>query len=912
MEFWRIYRLLLAKRWLIGAVALVAFVVILCGTAFQAQNRQYRAEAILQPQDLSSLQQVLAQTGAAPVASADGGDGLATQSSNEAAGGVVDRTASISDLIMLLRSSNDLYLRAAALLQENETDRQRDVERILDRNGFFAPVDSDIAAEGRARIASGDLLPSQLDRWVAQSTKAAREKTVATLARGRDAQGDFAHDGVRLGADEIADRIRDHLSFDTVEGPLSTDTTPQIVNQLKISGEFGREAEADLYVNILCVAFIDFYSEQSAGAANARVALLRDKLAQATDRLSRARNAEVRYREARSDVALVPTGQADPSVQQLYQLETARGQAEQDAQAAAAAASTLQGLLAHEQPVETTLLPPSERPLVTTLEERVADLQAQYDAIANSDQGAENNPRFQDARRTLDAARTQLNAALREPMTRSARNPRYDDLRTQLSAALVRQVDAAERTTELDQQIAAQRNTLATLPAAQAHLADLRREVGIAEKNVADLEYALDRTQLLVVESNPAGTIAIVSQAHATLLDPLSTAGRVKLLLYGTILSLILAGALVIGLDALDNSVRSVRDVEQLLGLPLCGMIPAHNEETSRASRITALDPLSPAAEAYRLLRTDLLFTAEDRPFQSLMVGTGKPGQGATTTISNLAIAFAQAGKRVILIDADLRRPKLHGVFGTTNDVGLTSLLLGDTDIEHALHPTGIDNLLLLPTGPLTMHPSEMLASRQMRQLHEDLKRYADFVLVDTPSAIAFSDATILSSFIDATLMVVRAFNVPRGSEDTVRRMLTKAKANMIGVVLNGVPPSQVDSVHYHYHYYPQLSPKNGGPGTSGMLPAGATPALLQSSFPPTAGYAGTGAVATATDTATDATPSRELPVVTEPFLEERTRSWWSRWHMRAVSGAVALGVVVGGLALALAHGAISSGAAKP
>jgi capsular exopolysaccharide synthesis family protein len=161
----------------------------------------------------------------------------------------------------------------------------------------------------------------------------------------------------------------------------------------------------------------------------------------------------------------------------------------------------------------------------------------------------------------------------------------------------------------------------------------------------------------------------------------------------------------------------------------------------------------------------------------------------------------------VILVDGDLRYPKLHNVWGLPNRVGLTSVLRGDVPIEEALQQTEVEGLQLLSAGPIVVNPSEMLGSRVMRSLHEDLKRRADFVLFDTPSAIAFSDSAIMASFIDRTLMVVRASNVPRGSEERVLSLLNKAGANILGVVLNDVPAANVDSVHYHYHYYPVLPP---------------------------------------------------------------------------------------------------------
>ena len=218
---------------------------------------------------------------------------------------------------------------------------------------------------------------------------------------------------------------------------------------------------------------------------------------------------------------------------------------------------------------------------------------------------------------------------------------------------------------------------------------------------------------------------------------------------------------------------QTIPDAEKLLGMPVSAVIPAMPPGDPRhQTRLTVSDPLSPIAESYRLLRTDLLFTAEDKPFKSLMAATAKPGQGATTTICNLAVALASVGKRVILIDADLRRPKLHGFFNVSNETGLTSLLRDECELEEALKVTDIDNLLVLPSGPLPLNPAELLASQKMRALHERLKPHTDFVLVDTPSAIAFSDSSILASYLDAVMIVVRAQETPRGSEIQLKNLL--------------------------------------------------------------------------------------------------------------------------------------------
>ena len=786
MEFWRIYRLVFAKRYLILGTMVVAAAVIFVGTSLQSRKRDYQAEAILQPQD-NPLPEVVQRN-------ADG-------SVSGGTGSGADTHATISDLIMILRSSNDLYVKTAALLRDDEGIRSVEVQRILDRNGYFAPLDTLIQGQAKVLVEKGELVAGQADKWISKNQEAEREKIVGLLARGRDGSGEFAAAGVKLTEGQIADQIRQNMTFETVQGPLSTDTAPQISNQIRVAAKFEREAEADLYVNLLCVEFLDFYTNERATAVNARIGLLKEKLNQANARLAAARKDEVVFRRS-TGVQL--TGQTDAAIVQGASLEARRNEAEADLRGAESAVTTLQGVLQNTQATRTTALPPSENPEVRALKTQVDDASIAFQAIQKSNTG-ENNDKYVTAKARFDAARQALQSAFASPYTTTNVTTGIDTLQAQLNAAEVQRGSAAQRLAVLEQQFAAQQAQLANLPAAQARLADLHREIAISEQNVRDLETTLNHESTGQIEHGRAGTISILSQAHAIPQTSGIAAQRGKLIAYGMVLALIFGIALVVGMDALDNSIRTASDVEKLTGLPVAGIIPAHLPDPLRSPRVALLEPMSPAAEAYRLLRTDLLFTSADKPFQSLLGATAKPGQGSTTTLTNLAIVLAQAGKRVILVDADLRQPKLHRIFGTQNDNGLTAVLGERCTLEEALTPTDVENLTLLPGGPLVLNPSEILGSPRMHALHDQLKQRADYVLFDTPSAIAFSDTALLSSFVDATLLVIRANNVPRGTEEHVRATLNKARANLIGVVLNGVAPEDVDSVHYHASYYPVL-----------------------------------------------------------------------------------------------------------
>jgi capsular exopolysaccharide synthesis family protein len=711
-------------------------------------------------------------------------------------------------------------MKTASRLREDEGMRAIEVQRILERNGYFAPLDNDIQNQATHLIEKGEMTQAQADKWIRENEQTARERIVGQLAKGRDASGEFDAAGLTLTDDKIADRIRQNLTFDTVSGPLATDNTPQISNQIKVAAKFEREAEANLYVNLLCVEFLDFYTNERATAVNARIALLHEKLDEANRRLQRARQDEVVFRTSNS-VALTAT--TDAAIGQAATLEVRRDDAEAELRAGDAAVTTLQGALAGMSETQTTTLPANENPEVRAMQAEVDAATIAFQAVKQSNVG-ENNDKYVTAKGRLDAAQRQLQDALHRSFTTTRLTSGLDDIRSKLDGALVQRNAAQQRLDVLDKQLAAQHVQLGNLPAAQARLADLHREIAISEQNVRDLETTVAREETYGIEHGRAGSITIVSQAHATPIVSGIAAQRGKLIVYGMVLALIFGVALVIGLDALDDSIRNAADVEKLTGLPVAGIIPEHLPDPVRSPRVALLEPMSPAAEAYRLLRTDLLFTAADKPFQSLLMATAKPGQGATTTLCNLAIVLAQSGKRVILVDADLRHPKLHRIFNTQNDIGLTAVLGERCSLEDALTPTEVENLTLLPAGPFVMNPSEILGSPRMLALHELLKANADYILFDTPAAIAFSDTSILSSFVDSTLMVVRASNVPRGTESQVRAMLNKARANVIGVVLNGVAPQEVDSVHYHGGSYPLLpaqsaNGRNGNGAGMGALP---------------------------------------------------------------------------------------------
>ena len=204
---------------------------------------------------------------------------------------------------------------------------------------------------------------------------------------------------------------------------------------------------------------------------------------------------------------------------------------------------------------------------------------------------------------------------------------------------------------------------------------------------------------------------------------------------------------------------------------------------------ITLTNPRSPATEAYRTLRTNLTFAALDKPIETLVVTSAAPGEGKSTVLANLAVTMAQGGRRTILVDADLRRPGLHEIFGIVNDRGLTTMIVEEAVLDDPpLIDVGVDNLWLMPSGPMPPNPADILGSRKMEEVIAALRARADVVLFGAPPIIAVTDAAVLGTKVDGVLLVVCAGRTRREHAQRARELLERVHVRIVGAVLNDAP----------------------------------------------------------------------------------------------------------------------------
>ena len=231
---------------------------------------------------------------------------------------------------------------------------------------------------------------------------------------------------------------------------------------------------------------------------------------------------------------------------------------------------------------------------------------------------------------------------------------------------------------------------------------------------------------------------------------------------------------------------------------------PSKGGTDFRRRLITYEDPKSPISESYRSLRTNITYASADKKIKSLLVSSPQPGEGKSTTTANLAIAFAQLRKRTIVIDADLRKPVQHNVFDHPRGPGLAEYLIGEIeDLSTIIHATKVENLFIITAGGLPPNPSELLGSDRMSNLVDRLESEWDMVLFDSPPIVAVTDSSMISSEIDALLMVVKAGQTDRSAVDRALDTISNVKSPLIGAILNGANPETLAGKYsYYYSYY--------------------------------------------------------------------------------------------------------------
>ena len=363
----------------------------------------------------------------------------------------------------------------------------------------------------------------------------------------------------------------------------------------------------------------------------------------------------------------------------------------------------------------------------------------------------------------------------------------------------------AGQITTLQGQITATQKQISDVTTAAGSSPTIAQQAQLTQLNQQLVQQQATLATLLQTQANGSAT-------SVSVLDPAvqpTDAASPKLLLnvaLGLILGTLLGLVIAFALASLDDTFKDAEDVEEVLHLPVLGTLgrlPEAAQKLGIYRLVMLLYPRSGAAEAFRTMRTNVEFADIDSGVRSLLVTSPASGDGKSTVAANLALAFAQAGRRTILVDADLRRPAIHDFFDLSNGYGLTSLIRSPEVIElgQVLRVIDEPNLRVLTSGPLPPNPAELLGSNRMHSIVERLEAEADLVVFDSPPAGAVTDAAVISSLSDGTVLVVAAERTRRGAARSASEAVSRVGGHLLGVVLNRQLGRAVEADYDAYPY---------------------------------------------------------------------------------------------------------------
>jgi succinoglycan biosynthesis transport protein ExoP len=420
------------------------------------------------------------------------------------------------------------------------------------------------------------------------------------------------------------------------------------------------------------------------------------------------------------------------------------------------------------------------------------------------------------------------------------------------SAAMLAEVRNIRASVERDLAIAEHEET-----GERALFEETRRRA--VELNMKEIEYhRLDRSrdeneklfELLTTKMKEADLARMMRGNNIRIVDPAEQPGgpvRPQIPVnvgIGALAGLVLGLAFTWIREQLDKSVKTPQDLEEQLGTTFLGLLPELAGDAERKPRgrrrgtgpfapvpgshvelVVHEHPLSGIAEAARSIRTNIMFMNPDRPYRRLLISSAAPMEGKTTVACSIAIALAQGGQRVCIVDCDLRRPRIHRVFERAGDAGVTNVMVGEATVDEVAKPTVVPNLWSVPAGPVPPSPADLLHSERFRRFLDELSERFDRVVIDSPPLAAVTDSAVLSTLVDGTVFVVRAFKTSKQLARQGLRTLHDVDARVVGTVLNAVNLNKHEYSYYHYYYYKRegyrpLSANDGAGDTASDRPA--------------------------------------------------------------------------------------------
>jgi capsular exopolysaccharide synthesis family protein len=377
------------------------------------------------------------------------------------------------------------------------------------------------------------------------------------------------------------------------------------------------------------------------------------------------------------------------------------------------------------------------------------------------------------------------------------------------SAVLKRQWEASkQRVTELEALLAEAEAEASKLSVRVRDFTRLQTRFNRLDEMGRELERRISEQMMKMEENNQVASVEVLEFAPTDGIAGVRVSPQKS-----KVLAIALAAGLVLGMslgllrDWMDQRLRSAEEVMATLGVAVLGTIPHMSRRLTHVQRgqKVFLDPMSDVAEAYRTVRTAVYFGARSDRSKTLLITSAMPGDGKSTSASNLAIAMAQAGQRTLLLDCDFRKPTQHTIFEVDDSIGVSTVLAGREPLEKAIQRTAIEGLDLLPGGPIPLNPSEILNSQAFSDMVDELAVKYDHIVIDSPPVNAVTDARILAALCDVTVVVLRAEKTTRKHSEYARDALNSVGARLLGCIVNDVSRGKSKSGFYSgYGYYGQ------------------------------------------------------------------------------------------------------------
>lgn len=601
--------------------------------------------------------------------------------------------------------------------------------------------------------------------------------------------------------------------------------SPRDADIIKITARSKNPKEAALIANTFADAYYERNLMMSRNESRSVRKFLEEQLADKRKQLDQAENQLESYMKSAGVVAL--DEESKKLIEQLSNLESARGEAIVDISAAKKKLDSYLEQIKQIEPEFVKVATEALDPYIKYLQEEIAKLEVTRDQIIAQNPKVGSQEVLNKSLREIDEQLASLRKKLQEKIAEflkigfaSSGSPgtqTYDptgfvkELKQKILLTEIELSAYEARKKEIEKLIEQLNRKFETIPAKLIDYARLERARMSAEKLYLLIEEKYQ--EAMIAEQSQFGYVQIIDYATPGV-RPVSPKVHLNLIL-SIIIGLGLGVGIVFVKEYFDRSVKTPEQLEKR-GFTVLSAIPVIEIEAKldgkqlkkdegrniAAHLITHLSPKSPVAEAYRVMRTGIQFAKLDKKIKSIVVASGAPKEGKSTTASNLAITMATAGLKTVLVDTDLRRPVLHRVFNVPREPGLTDYLFDRADVQEIFKQTEVENLYLVPCGVVPPNPAELLGSEKMKEFVEYLKLNYDFVVFDTPPLVAVTDALILASQVDSVLLVASAGKTEIDVLEKAREMVQRVGGNVIGVLLNNFDASATYGTYYRYYRY--------------------------------------------------------------------------------------------------------------